>query len=54
VCNGVSCLRINIEILGSYDKYVWARNSGSKCMVFANCRLVVYGSYKLVDVQKYL
>ena len=54
MCNGVSCLRINIEILGSYDKYVCVRNSGSKCMVFANYRLVVYDSYRLVDVRKYL
>jgi hypothetical protein len=50
MCNGVSCFRIIIEILGSYDKHVCVHNLGSKCMVIADWRLVVYGSYKLVDV----
>jgi hypothetical protein len=50
VCNGVSCFRIIIEILGLYDKHVCVHDLGSKCMVIAIWRLVVYGSYDLVDV----
>jgi hypothetical protein len=46
--------RIIIEILGSYDKHVCIHDLGSKCMVFANCRLMVYDSYDLVGMQKYL
>jgi hypothetical protein len=54
VCNGVSCFRIIIEILSSYDKHVCVHDLESKCMGFANCRLVVYDSYDLVGVRKYL
>jgi hypothetical protein len=36
VCNGVSCLRINIEILGSYDKHVCVHNLGSKRMMVSS------------------
>jgi hypothetical protein len=54
VCNGVSCFRIIIEILDSYDKHVCVHNSGSKCMGIAICILVVYDSYELVSVRKYL
>jgi hypothetical protein len=51
VCNGVSCFRIIIEILGSYDKHIYVHDLGSKCVVIAMWRLVVYDSYKLVDVR---
>jgi hypothetical protein len=54
VCNGVSCFRIIIEVLGSYDKHVCVHDWRSKCMVIAIWRLVVYDSYKLVDVRIYL
>jgi hypothetical protein len=54
VCNGVRCFRIIIEVLGLYDKYVCVRDLGSKCMVIAIWRLVVYNSYRLVDVRNYL
>jgi hypothetical protein len=54
VCNGVRCFRIIIEVLGLYDKYVCVRDLGSKCMVIAIWRLVVYDSYRLVDVRNYL
>jgi hypothetical protein len=54
LCNGVSCFRIIIEILDSYDKHLCVHDLGSKCMVIANWRLVVYDSYRLVDVRKYL
>jgi hypothetical protein len=54
VCNGVSCLRIIIEILGSYDKHVCVHDLGSKCMVIANWGSVVYDSFDLVGVRKYL
>jgi hypothetical protein len=54
VCNGVSCFRIIIEILDSYDKHVCVHDWGSKCMVFTNCGLVVYDSYDLVGVRRYL
>jgi hypothetical protein len=54
VCNGVSCFWIIIEILGSYDKHVCVHDWGSKCMVIASWRLVVYDSYKLVDVRIYV
>jgi hypothetical protein len=53
VCNGVSCFRIIIEILGSYDKHIYVHDLGSKCVVIAMWRLVVYDSYKLVDVRIY-
>jgi hypothetical protein len=54
VCNGVSCFRIIIEILGSYDKHVFVHDLGSKCMVIVSSRLVVYDLYKLVDVRIYM
>jgi hypothetical protein len=54
VCNGVSCFRIVIEVLGSYDKHVCVHDWRSKCMVIAIWTLVVYDSYKLVDVRIYL
>jgi hypothetical protein len=54
VCNGVSCLRIIIEVLDSYDEHECVRDLGSKCMVIAIWRLVVYDSYRLVGVRKYL
>ena len=54
VCNGVRCFRIIIEVLGLYDKYVCVRDLGSKCMVIAIWGSVVYDSYDLVGVQKYL
>jgi hypothetical protein len=54
VCNGVSYFRIIIEILGSCDKHVCVRDLGSKCMVIAILGSVIYDSYRLVDVRKYL
>jgi hypothetical protein len=54
VCNRVSCFRIIIEILGLYDKHVCVHDLGIKCMVIAIWRLVVYDSYELVGVRKYL
>jgi hypothetical protein len=54
VCNGVSCFRIIIEILGLYDKHVCVHELGSKCMVIVSWRLVVYGSYDLVEVRIYM
>jgi hypothetical protein len=50
VCNGVSCLRIIIEILGSYDKHVCVHDLGSKCMVIAIWGSMVYDSFDLVGV----
>ncbi len=43
-----------IEILGSYDKHIYVHDLGSKCVVIAIWRLVVYDSYELVDVRIYL
>jgi hypothetical protein len=54
VCNGVSYFRIIIEILGSYDKHVSVRDLESKYIAIAIWRSVVYDSYRLVDVRKYL
>jgi hypothetical protein len=54
MCNGVNCFRIIIEILSSYGKHVCVHDLESKCMMIVSCRLVVYDSYKLVDVRKYL
>jgi hypothetical protein len=54
VCNGVSCFRIIIELLGLYDKHVCVHDLGSKCMAIAIWGSVVYDSYDLVGVQKYL
>jgi len=54
LCNGVSCFRIIIEILGSYDKHVCVHDLGSKCMVIVIWRLVVYDSYELVGDAKIL
>jgi hypothetical protein len=41
-------------MLGSYDKHVCVHDLGSKCMVVASWRLVVYSSYDLVDVRMYV
>jgi hypothetical protein len=54
VCNGVSYFRIIIEILGSYDKHVSVRDLESKYIAIAIWSSVVYDSYRLVDVRKYL
>ena len=53
VCNGVSCFRIIIEILSSYGKNVCVHGLESKCMMIVSWRLVVYGSYDLVEVRIY-
>ena len=47
------CFRMIIEMLNSYDKHVCVHDLGSKCMVVASWRLVVYGSYDLVEVRIY-
>jgi hypothetical protein len=54
VCNGVSCFRIIIEMLCSYDKHVCVHELGSKCMMITDWRLVVYGSFDLVEVRIYV